>query len=316
MNPIGGYFELELPIREEYHKNAIRLNTGRNAFEYILRAKGFKKVYLPYYTCDVMLEPIHKLRLDYEFYHINQTFKQRFNFSNLKQDDVFIFTNYFGICEKQVNQVVQECKNLIIDNSQAFYAKPIAGVDTFYSPRKFFGLPDGAYLYTNKELTTQFIYDISYQRCEHLLGRIDAGARSTYNTFINNDNQLIKQPIKKMSRLTHRLLQSIDYEKAAAQRLKNFMQYHTLLSDKNELTINISPDEVPMVYPYWSRNNKALRKKLIQEGIFIATYWPNVNQWLTNTNTFEVDLYKNILALPIDQRYGIHHIDKILSMLL
>ncbi len=31
MNSIGGYFELELPLREEYHKNAIRFNTGRNA---------------------------------------------------------------------------------------------------------------------------------------------------------------------------------------------------------------------------------------------------------------------------------------------
>jgi hypothetical protein len=30
---IGGYFELELPCGEEYHQGAIRLNTGRNAFE-------------------------------------------------------------------------------------------------------------------------------------------------------------------------------------------------------------------------------------------------------------------------------------------
>lgn len=30
MKPIGGYFSLELPRGEEYHKNAIRLNTGRN----------------------------------------------------------------------------------------------------------------------------------------------------------------------------------------------------------------------------------------------------------------------------------------------
>jgi hypothetical protein len=30
---IGGFFELELTVRKEYHKNAIRLNTGRNSFE-------------------------------------------------------------------------------------------------------------------------------------------------------------------------------------------------------------------------------------------------------------------------------------------
>lgn len=41
MKAIGGYFELELPYSEEYHKNALRLNTGRNAFEYILRSKKY-----------------------------------------------------------------------------------------------------------------------------------------------------------------------------------------------------------------------------------------------------------------------------------
>ena len=39
MNPIGGYFELELRKGEEYHKEAIRLNSGRNAFEYVLLEK-------------------------------------------------------------------------------------------------------------------------------------------------------------------------------------------------------------------------------------------------------------------------------------
>ena len=75
MNAIGGYFELELAKGEEYHKDAIRLNTGRNAFEYILRAKAYKKVYLPFYTCDVMLEPIKKLNIKYEFYSIRNNFE-------------------------------------------------------------------------------------------------------------------------------------------------------------------------------------------------------------------------------------------------
>ena len=61
MEPIGGYFSLELPHYGEYHKDAIRLNTGRNCLEYILRVRNYKKVYIPYYTCDVVLEPFKKL---------------------------------------------------------------------------------------------------------------------------------------------------------------------------------------------------------------------------------------------------------------
>ena len=52
---IGGYFELELPLKEEFHKDALRLNSGKNCLEYILRARQYKKVYIPYYTCDVVL---------------------------------------------------------------------------------------------------------------------------------------------------------------------------------------------------------------------------------------------------------------------
>src|SRR5690554_910719 len=139
---IGGYFELELLLTEEYHKNAIRLNTGRNAFEFILRARNYKKVYLPFYTCDVILEPITKLDLKYEFYRIDLNFYPYFDFNKLGEDEVFVYNNYFDLCDKQTKEIVSLCKNLIVDNSQAFYTKPIKGVDTFYSPRKFFGLPD------------------------------------------------------------------------------------------------------------------------------------------------------------------------------
>ena len=58
-----------------YHPDALHLNTGRNCFEYILRAKGYKKVYIPYYTCEVMLEPLRKCGVTWEFYHIKEDFE-------------------------------------------------------------------------------------------------------------------------------------------------------------------------------------------------------------------------------------------------
>ena len=44
MKEIGGYFELELASKEEYHTSAIKLNSGRNAFKYILKAQNIKKI--------------------------------------------------------------------------------------------------------------------------------------------------------------------------------------------------------------------------------------------------------------------------------
>jgi hypothetical protein len=307
---IGGYFELELPVREEYHNTALRLNTGRNAFEYVLRAKRYKKVYLPYYTCDAMLEPITKLNLAYEFYSIDSNFLPIFNYSNVQKNEVFVYNNYFGICDAQTREIAAQCKNLIIDNSQAFYSKPIKGVDTFYSPRKFFGVPDGAYLYTDTLLDDGFETDISYQRFEHLLGRIDKGAEEFYAAFVSNDDSLMNQPIKKMSKLTQRLLSSIDYNSVAESRKQNFEYLDSKLSKNNLLNLNLSSNSVPLVYPYFFDSGAELKKKLIENKIFVATYWQNVLEW-TSENDFEYKLAKCLLPLPVDQRYESNNLKEI-----
>ena len=70
---IGGYFGLELRDGVHYHEDALRLNTARNCFEYILRVHKYRKVYIPYYTCEVMLEPLKKCGVLYEFYHIRRS---------------------------------------------------------------------------------------------------------------------------------------------------------------------------------------------------------------------------------------------------
>lgn len=302
MEEIGGYFELELRKGKEYHQNAIRLNTGRNAFEYILRAKNYTKVYLPYYTCDVMLEPINKLNLKYNFYPIDSTFNPIFDFSLIKENDVFIYTNYFGICDGQVKIISKKCKNLIIDNSQAFYSKPLPGIDIFYSARKFFGVPDGAYLFIDKKLGEDIEQDYSYDRCEHLLGRVDIDAESFYSSFKKNEKKLINQPIKTMSNLTMHLLQSINYEEVAKTRMNNFSFLNEILREKNTLRFEIEKNAVPMIYPFLIENGVEIKKRLIENKIFVATYWPNISEWC-DKDSFEYYMMPNLLPLPIDQRY-------------
>lgn len=312
---IGGYFELELPRGEEYHKNAIRLNTGRNAFEYILRAKKYKKIYLPYYTCDVMLEPIKKLNLDYEFYHIDTIFQPVFDFNLIIQDEAFVYNNYFGICDEQVKEVAKKCKNLIIDNSQAFYAKPIPGVDTFYSPRKFFGLPDGAYLYTDTFLDFELEQDISFERCSHLLGRIDSGAEAHFHVYKENSKSLCNQPIREMSNLTHKLLSSINYNTVADFRRQNFNYLHSKLKKRTKLKFEFDKSGVPMVYPFLVENGVSLKKELINKKIFVATYWPNVLDW-SNEDSLERNLAKNLIPIPCDQRQNSYSLNEIIKLII
>lgn len=297
---IGGYNELELRKGEHYHKTALRLNTARNCFEYILRAREYKKVYIPYYTCEVMLEPICKLGVDYEFYNIDIDFEP-IHTVQLKEKEAFLYTNYYGLkqsCAQKLSQVYGN--KLIIDNAQAFFATPIEGIDTFYSCRKFFGVPDGAYLYTDCLLDVDFEQDYSYDRMSHLLKRIDLSAEEGYKDFQQAEESLCNQPIRKMSKLTERILETIDYEHIKHIRRENYKNLFNILdSDKKW---DLPEDAVPLVYPHYTEG-ETLRNRLIKNRIFAPVYWHNVLGWCSEKSV-EYKYVMHIIPLPIDQRYG------------
>ena len=314
MKEIGGYFELELDCGREYHKGALRLNLGRTAFEYILMAKGVHKIFLPYYICDVMMEPVRRIGIDFEFYHIDEKLEPAFDYSSLDQNEYFLYINYFGLKDKFICSLVNEVSNLIIDNSQSFFSKPVPGKDTFYSPRKFFGIPDGAYLYTDKKLDMDLVQDFSFSRMKHLVGRIETGAEKSYKLFKKDEALLTGQSIKKMSNLTYHMLDSINYKNVSKKRRENFNFIHGTLGGRNQLDFDLIPDTVPMIYPFLNPNGATLRERLINSRIFIASYWPNVLKTVPK-DSFDYNLARNLIALPIDQRYTTRHMCRLTEII-
>jgi len=316
MSAIGGYFELELQDNKSiYHDNAIALNSGRNALEYILRSNNkIIKVFLPYYTCDVLLQPIKRLNLEVAFYRLNEELLPQLNI--IGNNEAIVYVNYFGIMNKKIKKILKKYENLIIDNSQAFFTKPIKNIPTFYSPRKFFGLPDGGFAYTNKIIKNNLEQDNSLDRITHLLGRIEKGAESFFEVFKENDKKLDNLPLKRMSNLTLRLMKNINFEEVKQRRNKNFALLHNSLKNINELSplINIETIMGPMVYPLLCKKGKKLKKLLIKNKIYVATYWPNVYQWV-NKKDWEYYLTDNLIPLPVDQRYGLNEMKKILNIL-
>lgn len=310
---IGGYFELELPLHEEYHKNAIRLNTGRNCLEYILRARQYKKVYIPYYTCDVVLEPFKKLGIPYEYYHVNIHLELRDELA-LKDGEALLYTNYYGLKQRYTERLAKQYGNsLIVDNTQAFYAKPIAGIDSFYTCRKFFGVPDGAYLYTDHLLDVELEQDLSYERMDFLTKRIDLSPEAGYQDFHFISKSFVAQPIKRMSKLTQRMMQGIDYEAVARRRRSNYQLLHEALDKENNIGMQLEDDAVPMVYPYLVPV-KGLREKLIENKVFVARYWPSVLE-CTTQDDIDYLLAFQMQPLPIDQRYEVEEMKRIIKII-
>lgn len=315
MKEIGGYFELELlKMNNMPHCDGILLNSGRNALEFVLSTiKKIDKLYIPYFTCDTILEPITKLNINYEFYYINSDLEIKDDIL-LADDEYIIYTNYFGIKDLYVDFLDNKYGvQLIVDNAQALYCR--ATTKSVYSPRKFVGVADGGIALVDKindDLTQALDYDFSYDRMSHLLKRCDSGASAGYVDFRQNSEKLRNQPIRLMSKLTKKILLSVDFDFIKAKRTTNFNLLHSKLKHINKLNIeSLSSFVCPMVYPYYT-DDEELRSRLIDNKIFVATYWPNVLEWCKDQDGIEYDLAKKIIPLPIDQRYSEKEMNQII----
>lgn len=175
MNAIGGYFELDLrDSGTAFHDHGIALNTGRNAFEYVLLShERFRAIYVPYYVCDVMLQPLKRQGYEFRFYSMDPDMLPRIK--EIGTDETLLYVNYFGIMNEKIHEVRKRFRNVVVDNSQAFFARPLKNVPTFYSPRKFFGVPDGGFAYPVGNFRSSLERDKSVDRFRHLLVRSEEG---------------------------------------------------------------------------------------------------------------------------------------------
>ena len=315
MKAIGGYFEFEFREGEHYHKNAIMLSTARQCLEYILRARKYKIINIPYYTCDALLEPIKKLGIKYIFYHIDNNLEPIFN-KTLANNEALLYTNYFGLKQNIVLSLSKRYQNLIIDNAQSFFDYHIKHIDKFYSARKFFGVPDGAYLYTDCHLDTTFSTYIPTQNTKYLLGRLTHTAEMYYNDFQDSEQAFSHMEIHKMSILSEHILKSLDYQLIIQKRRENYMSLYHKLGNLNKMDFDISStNNAPMIYPFWS-NESNLRQKLIPYKIFIPQYWKCVENWTNPTRGIEIELSEKLYPIPIDQRYNKEDMNYIIDHIL
>ena len=309
---IGGYMELELPRKESYYYGAdvVEVNTGRAAIYHAIKASKAKKLYLPHYLCTSMLQVIEPLNLEFEFYNIDENFMPIFD-RQTTEDEAFLYINYFGTASKNTIKKLKNChKNFLMDNTQAFFAKPIKGAYNLYSARKFFGVNDGGYLIKDGIQKIDLESDLSYPHAIHLLKRIEEGANTAYFDNMKNEDRFDDFNPIGMSKLSKRILESIDYEEVKLKRQRNFYYLHSKLKDLNKLNLEHS-FEAPMVYPMLIEH-KDLRAYLVSKKIYVPHWWKDVLSRV-ESNSFEHYLSTYLLALPIDQRYDLEDMDYIVG---
>lgn len=304
-DPIGGYFELETQARADWLTSCqgLLLNSARNAFRVVLEARRPRRVLIPRYLCHSMLQPLQETKTPFEPYQINHMLLPAEPLEPAA-NELAVVANYFGLrAGFEYDQDVSGASRFLIDNSQAFFSFPTTLAFSIYSPRKFFGVPDGGVLHGPGDFDPFLSgQSQSIERFGHLLGRAEFGPEKYYEASRSAEHSLAAEPPRPMSKVTRKLLASFDFAHVAKRRRANFELLHSALWEFNLLKPDLEKDAVPMVYPFLPKE-PGLRDHLISRKIYVAKYWPKTVALISN-GSFEHGLVHRLAPLPIDQRYG------------
>lgn len=307
MKEIGGYIELDTYSLPMLHGDATALNCGRNCLAYLVHARGIRKIVLPYFLCGSVEGVCRREAVEVRHYHVGTDFRPPE--LGLEEDEWLYVVNYYGQLDNAVlSELMKKHKRVIVDNAQAYFQKPVEGVDTIYTCRKFFGVADGAFLYTDAVWEKELEQDESYGRMGFLLGRYERGADEFYPEYAANNEMFAGEPVKRMSKLTDNLLHGIEYGAVKQKRTENFLYLHQAFREVNKLKLSVP--EGAFMYPLYIEHGAEIREKLVAEKVYVPTLWPDVFA-ICKPSWREYGMAEDILPLPVDQRYGTEDMEDI-----
>ena len=286
---IGGYFELDQGLGHAELPEGVLLDSGRNALRHIVRKLKIRSMHIPHYICPVVAKALESEGCEIDRYSLDENM---FPDRAFPLEDFVLYVNYFGVCGGKVDALARLYPNLIVDCAQAYLARP-KGRASFSSPRKFFGVPDGGVAYGVGG--SDYVADVSNGRVEHLIERSKNGPTPLgYDLFRRAEASLDRIDVYSMSDLTKSCLGKLNLQAARTRRRANFDYLRKNIP--TSFPLDISGDDVPMVYPYVTKDRQ-LRSRLIAQKVFVALYWPD----LCNCEM----LSETVVPLPIDQRYTV-----------
>lgn len=297
---IGGYFELEHFLGHELHEGAIALDCARNCLAYLVETRDIRSLWVPYFLCssiDFVMQRYPQVAIHQ--YEIAANFEPAWDTFTLGADDYLYLVDFYGqLSDEQIAAAAERAEGrIVVDEVMAYFHMPLPGLDTLYSCRKFFGVADGAYLYTTTKLDRPLATSQSHDKMGFVLGRAEGPANDYYQESVTNNKRFRQGDIELMSPITHNILRAVDYDHVARRRKENFLVLAEALDATNELKPIATSGA--FMYPYLVKNGEALRKQLQQRKIYVSMLW----DWALGAPGLADRYARDILPLPVDQRY-------------
>lgn len=319
-------------------KNILYLNTGRSAIKYLidnLLEKKYTKILLPSYLCESIVKSVTLSNINVDFYKVYETLDIDIKDIRSKLDDntcLFII-NYFGFEHKkdtieqlkeikQTNTIIEDCTHSILSNITSLGHYQIA------SMRKWIGIPDGA-LIISKEQDISSNIELVYDKfvIHRLLGQLFKNEyiegknieKDKFLKLINDAEKYYENEFKisRISDISKMILNNQNYNKIIDIRRKNYIY---LLENTFDLNIikpiykDISDNICPIGFIIKSKERDRLRDHLASNGIYCPVHW-DIPKVVSKDYNESLELSKNILTIPCDQRYTLDDMRYIIKKL-
>lgn len=323
----------------------IYLSLAREALLYI--AKLLKNescsVMIPAYTCQTVITPFEQEGWDCHFYDIDKQLRiKRESFKDILskvKPRVVLFHPYYGcnLTQEETELLIEAKKNgaiIVEDMTQVIFSKRNKPFVDFYlgSLRKWFEIPDGAFISSEKYT---LVKEETLLENEDFV-TLQKNAMYLRGEYFDNGNLNIKQisiqlnkfavdliskrniKIHRMSSFSIQSYAQCNCEENKNIRLNNYGYLLELLKESGKcLLVNdnlANIESAPLYFPIYVEGREDVQKELACNGVYAPVLWPVHDKRVLVSEDVQY-IYDHILLIPIDQRYGIADMQKIVEIL-
>lgn len=325
-----------LPKIERLVQDKRYLSSGRQAIRFCLRDMDLeeKRALLPEFTCHSVIQPFLEEGFSLSFYPVDGDFQVPVSHLNRLAKDagatVLLFHPYFGFNTVLEDEAFDKGIFTIYDATQSFLSS-FPGPPSDYimaSIRKWGPFPDGAFCGKVKGLFcdhSDFPQDLEFlkvmseaQESKARYLEEGVGDKGRYRELYGQAHALLgsRQNFYRMGEPSLLLYRTLNFNALAERRKHNYLallaypSWHFL----GQPLFPGLKDQVPLYFPFLVGRDKrsSLQAFLAERDIYAPVIWPRpAYQKEELLNPISRKNYREILALPIDQRYGPEDMDRI-----
>lgn len=301
--PFGG----ELPLRR-CEEAVLYTDSGRSSLRLFFQSGDHvdKKVLIPSFLCGVIEQVMDSLKVEYDYYHINENLSIDYQSVLDKEYDILYVINYFG-CIADLSPLDLSEKFVIEDNVFLFdfHCRVVCkGWYAFNSYRKIINVADGSLVKTNLAIDSSLIkgamspFSVEKQKAKILKyaylqgheGILEADYLEKFSiaeTILDNQSAIYLPS-------SHCIYQLSQYSyKINRECMKK--RYSILKKLLKEFHINDSAVDY-FYFVIKIKNRDLIRKSLFDEQVYLPVHWPATKK--------ENILTDSILSIPLSLAYS------------